>query len=124
MAPIIDPLLMRLNSLLTNSPDIVLLVLLVVVVVLVLQMLAWMHRMVVWITGLVFRVLFWSAVVAGAAFVWQRGPEQTLKDGVVLVSKITGYGAALADVWMGAYREYEAQQNDARAAGVYAGRVR
>lgn len=110
MAPILDPLLARLDAILTNSPDIVVLFVLVLVLVLVVQVLAWVRRVMLWITGLVFRALFWAAVVAGLAFVWQRGPEQTVRDVVVVVSKVAGYGAALRDVWLSEYRRYEAQE--------------
>ena len=37
--------------------------------------------------------------------------QKTVKDAVVVVSKVAGYGAALKDVWISEYRRYEAQQN-------------
>lgn len=78
--------------------------------------------MVAWVTGLMFRLVFWACVAAAAAVVVQRGPEQTVRDAVVVVSKVAGYGAALRDVWVSEYRRYEAQQSEgpgARAAQQY-----
>lgn len=109
VAPLAAPLLARLDHLLTSSPDVVLLVAVVLLVVLFVQVLAWVRRVVAWFTALLLRVVFWSAVAAGLAFVWQRGPEQTARDAVVVVSKIVGFGAAMKDVWVSEYRRYEAQ---------------
>lgn len=109
VAPLAAPLLARLDHILTSSPDVVLLVATVLLVVLVVQVLAWVRRVVAWFTALLLRVVFWSAVAAGLAFVWQRGPEQTARDAVVVVSKIVGFGAAMKDVWVSEYRRYEAQ---------------
>lgn len=122
MTPVIEPLLDRLNTVLTNSPDVVVLVFVAVLLLVALQVLTWMRRMVAWVTGLMFRLMFWACVMAMAAVVVQRGPEQTVRDGAVLVSKIAGYGAALRDVWVSEYRRYEAQQSEgpgARAAHEY-----
>lgn len=107
MAPVVSPVAERLNQILVNSPDIVVLILVVLVFVLVIQVLAWIRRMVLWVTGLVIRLMFWAAVVAGVAWVYQRGPEATVRDGVVLVSKIAGYGASLRDVWLQEYQRYD-----------------
>lgn len=122
MTPVLQPLLDRLNTALTNSPDVVVLVFVAVLLLVALQILAWMRRMVAWVTGLMFRLVFWACVVAMAAVVVQRGPEQTVRDAVVVVSKVAGYGAALRDVWVSEYRRYEAQQSEgpgARAAHDY-----
>ncbi|ROV89980.1 hypothetical protein VMCG_10097 [Cytospora schulzeri] len=122
VTPVLQPLLDRLNTALTNSPDVVVLLFAVVLLFLALQVLAWMRRMVAWVTGLMFRLMFWACVLAMVAVVVQRGPEQTVRDGVVVVSKVMGYGAALRDVWVSEYRRYEAQQSEgpgARAAHEY-----
>lgn len=111
MTPAIQPFLERLNTALTNSPDVVILIFVVLLLFLTLQMLAWMRRMVAWVTGLMFRLVFWSFILGIVAVVVQRGPEQTVRDAVVVVSKVAGYGAALRDVWITEYRRYEAQQN-------------
>ncbi|KAF3769232.1 hypothetical protein M406DRAFT_19814, partial [Cryphonectria parasitica EP155] len=111
MAPIAEPLVARLNEILVNSPDIVILLLVVLVFVLAVQVLAWIRRMLVWLTGLLFRLMFWAAVAAAIAFVYQRGPEETVRDLVVVVSKIAGYGASLRDVWVAEYQRYDGQQN-------------
>ncbi|KAJ4403210.1 hypothetical protein N0V82_010686, partial [Gnomoniopsis sp. IMI 355080] len=50
LAPIMNPLLMRLNAALTNSPDIVILFLIVLVFLVAIQVLAWIRRMMLWIT--------------------------------------------------------------------------
>ncbi|KUI52445.1 hypothetical protein VP1G_09890 [Cytospora mali] len=122
MTPVIQPLLDRLNTALTNSPDVVVLIFVVVLLFIALQILAWMRRMVAWVTGLMFKLIFWACMMGVVAVVVQRGPEQTVRDLVVVVSKIAGYGAALKDVWVSEYRRYEAQQSEgpgARAAHEY-----
>lgn len=122
MTPAIQPLLDRLNMALTNSPDLAVLMFVVVLLFIALQVLAWMRRMVAWVTGLMFKLIFWACVMAMVAVVVQRGPEQTVRDAVVVVSRMVGYGAALKDVWMSEYQRYEAQQSEgpgARAAQQY-----
>ncbi|PSR79428.1 hypothetical protein BD289DRAFT_455828 [Coniella lustricola] len=117
MAPLLAPLAARLHQLFLNSPDIVLLFLVVLLFVLAVQVLAWIRRMLLWITGLIFKLALWAAVAAGVAFMWQRGPEQTVRDFAVLVSKIAGYGASLKDVWLAEYQRYDGQQNIVGGAG-------
>lgn len=122
MTPAVQPLLDRLNTALTNSPDVVVLLFVLVLFFLALQVLAMMRRMVAWVTGLMFRLVFWACVVATVAVLVQRGPDQTVRDAVVVVSKVAGYAAALKDVWVSEYRRYEAQQSagpGARAAQQY-----
>lgn len=113
MAPVVNPVLARLNAYLVNSPDVVLFVVVLVVLVLVVQAVWWVYRMVRYVTALVFRLMFWAAVVAGLAVAYQRGPEQTLKEAVVVVSKLVGYSASfvqmVGDVWTSEHRRYSEQ---------------
>lgn len=113
MAPLVNPVLARLNAYLASSPDIVLFVVVVVALVLVVQAVWWVYRMVRYVTGLVFRLVFWAAVVAGLAVAYQRGPEQTLREAVVVVGKLVGYSASfvemVGDVWTSEHRRYSEQ---------------
>lgn len=117
MAPVLAPLTARLHQIFVNSPDIVVLVVVVLLFVLAVQVLAWIRRMLLWITGLIFKLALWAAVFAGVAFMWQRGPEQTVRDFALVVGKIAGYGASLKDVWLAEYERYEGQQNIGGAGG-------
>jgi len=107
--PVVEPAMDRVARALHNSPDVVVLAFVVVLLVLVLQVLAWLRRLVVWWTRLAFRILFWACVVGLVAFVWQRGVEASLRDAVVLGSEVAGYLAAVRDIWVSEYRKYEAQ---------------
>lgn len=106
-APIMNPLLLRLNALLANSPDIVILVLLVVVFLVAVQVLAWIRRVMLWLTRLVLRLLFWAAVVAAVAVVVQRGPEQTLRDLAWMGGAVAGFAAWLREYWQSEYKRYD-----------------
>lgn len=107
LAPIMNPLLMRLNALLTNSPDIVILFLLVLVFLVAIQVLAWIRRMMLWITGLLFRLMFWAAVIAGVAFAVQRGPEQTMRDLAWAGGAVAGFVAWVREYWQSEYKRYD-----------------
>lgn len=89
----------------------------VLALVLAVQVLSWIRRAVAWFARLLFRLAFWTCVALGVAFVWQRGPEQTARDAVVVVSKVVGFGAAMRDVWVSEYRRYEAQGNHGGGGG-------
>lgn len=122
MTPLIQPLLDRMTQMLYDSPDIVVLVFLLVMVVMIIQVLSWIRRLMVWATGLLFRMLFWAGVIAGIAVVIRRGPEKSLRDMVVVFSKIAGYAASLKDVWLSEYQRYDAQGNGGAGAAAAAGR--
>lgn len=107
MAPLINPLLMRLNAMLTNSPDIVILFLLVMAILLAVQVLAWIRRMMMWITGLIFRLIFWSAVLAGVAVMVQRGPERTVSDLSALSGYLVEWASYVKGFWVGEYQRYD-----------------
>lgn len=98
---------MRLNALLTNSPDIVILFLLVLVFLVAIQVLAWIRRMMLWITGLLFRLMFWAAVIAGVAFAVQRGPEQTMRDLAWMGGAVAGFVAWVREYWQSEYKRYD-----------------
>lgn len=71
----------------------------------------WIRRMVVWWTKLAFRAVFWATVFALAAWVWNRGVEESVRDVVVLGGKVAGYLAVVKDIWIEEYNRYEGQQN-------------
>ncbi|CAG9938177.1 unnamed protein product [Clonostachys rosea f. rosea IK726] len=63
-----------------------------------------------WWTRVMARLALWGVVAALVAFMWSRGPEQTVRDVVVVISKVMGFGAAVKDIWLEEYRQYESQQ--------------
>ncbi|CAN8098672.1 unnamed protein product [Discula destructiva] len=107
MAPLLNPLLMRFNALLTNSPDIVVLFLVVLVFLVAIQILAWIRRIMMWLTGLVLRLMFWSLVVAGVAMLVQRGPDKTARDLAALGDWVLRCVDYFKDFWMGEYQRYD-----------------
>lgn len=72
-------------------------------------------RIMTWWTRFVTRMAFYAFLLALLAMVWDRGLFQSLRDVVVIVSKLAGYGAAVKNIWLEEYQRYEAQQ--ARATG-------
>ncbi|KAH9908738.1 hypothetical protein F4778DRAFT_718537 [Xylariomycetidae sp. FL2044] len=107
--PLAAPLLSRAVSALYEAPDLVVLGFLLMLFVLALQAVMFVHRTMLYVTRLAFRMVFWAAVVAGLAVVWQRGPEKTARDVVVVVSKLAGFAAVIKDIWLSEYRKYDAQ---------------
>ncbi len=105
----VEPAVDRVTLALYNSPDIVVLVFVVLVIALTIQVLAWVRRIMMWWTRLAFRVVFWTFVIGLIAAVWERGLEASLRDAIVIASKIAGYAAAVKDIWMREYQKYDAQ---------------
>lgn len=56
------------------------------------------------------RVAMWGILVALAAWVWERGVWESVRDVVILGGKVGGYMAVLKEVWLSEYNKYEAQQ--------------
>lgn len=109
MWPVLGPVLDRLVQALHDSPDLVVLGFFLVVLLIVLQMLSWISRAMMFWTRLAFRLLFWSAVVAAVAVVWQRGIGTTIGDVVNIGGKLMGYAVIVKDIWVREYQKYEAQ---------------
>lgn len=109
------PVLDRVAEALIKSPDVVVLAAAVLVLLLALQVLLWVRRVVAWFTALVVRLVFWACIVAVAAAVWQRGPDQAARDLAAFVGVVSGYAALVyrytRDVWLREYERYEAQQS-------------
>lgn len=118
---IMSPVLDRASQALMNSPDVVFFAALALAVLLAVQVLLWVRRLVAWLTSLVVRLIFWSCVIAAAAVVWQRGPDQAARDLAAFVGAVSGYSVLVyrytRDVWLREYERYEAQQNLGSAAG-------
>ncbi|KAI2636926.1 hypothetical protein GGS26DRAFT_546566 [Hypomontagnella submonticulosa] len=109
LSPLFAPLLARAMQALHDSPDIVVLAFVLAAFVLVLQIVAWVHRTMMFVTRLAFRMLGWAFVFALLAVVWRRGPEAAIRDVVVFVSKLAGYAALVKDIWWSEYQKFDAQ---------------
>lgn len=109
LAPIVTPLFDRLVSLLSDSPDIVAFGAVLTILFIAIQVALLVQRTMLYFTRLFFRLLGWAVVVAAVAAIWQRGPEATARDVVVVVSKIAGYAAVVRDIWWTEYQKYDAQ---------------
>ncbi|OTB00031.1 hypothetical protein M426DRAFT_324607 [Hypoxylon sp. CI-4A] len=109
LSPLFAPVLARLAQALHDSPDIVVLGFVLAFCVLVFQVVALVHRTMLYVTRLAFRMLGWALLFALAAVVWRRGPEAAVRDVVVLVGKLAGYGALVKDIWLSEYNKFDAQ---------------
>lgn len=103
LAPAID----RIAAALASSPDAVLLIFAVFAAVAVIQIMAFIHRLIAFWTRMVMRLLFWGLVVGLGAVMYQRGLQTTLNDAMVIGSKLLGFAAGVKEVFMSEYRRYE-----------------
>ncbi|KAI1634929.1 hypothetical protein F4809DRAFT_616184 [Biscogniauxia mediterranea] len=115
--PLVEPLFERTLLALQNSPDFVVLAAAVGTIFVVFQMIAWVHRTMMFFTRLALRMMFWTIVAGLIAFAWQRGPEAVIRDIVVFVSKLTGYATVVREIWWSEYQRYDAQTRSASTAG-------
>ncbi|KAK6078750.1 hypothetical protein SCUP234_06088 [Seiridium cupressi] len=116
--PILQPLLVRIATIISDSPDFVFVFSLIAIFFAALQTLLWMHRIMMFWTRLVGRLMLWACVAAVLAMAWQRGPEAVVRDAVVFVSKVAGYASLVKDIWLAEYNKYDAQtKNSGRKVG-------
>ncbi|KAK5990560.1 hypothetical protein PT974_08829 [Cladobotryum mycophilum] len=114
LLPLLQPLFDRLLSLLEDNQGYVdVLVPLMVLVTLVFVM-NWVRRIIMWCTRLAMRAVFWSCVVALAAWIWNRGVIESARDAAIVGAKVVGYLAVLKDVWLDEYKRYEGAQATGR----------
>lgn len=107
--PVLQPVLARAGAMLSDSPDFVFVLSLVAIFFAALQTLLWVHRVMMFWTRLMGRLILWSLVAAVLAMAWQRGPEAVIRDAVVFASKAAGYAALVKDIWLAEYNKYDAQ---------------
>jgi hypothetical protein len=117
LADMMSPVLDRLTQALHRSPDIVVLAFFLTMLFLTIQILNWARRVVMFWTRMALRLVFWSAIIALGAMVWQRGLEATARDMMTIGQQLIGYAAMVRDIWMREYQKYEAQERAGRAAG-------
>ncbi|KAM0287758.1 hypothetical protein ACHAQH_000290 [Verticillium albo-atrum] len=103
LAPLID----RALALLTASPGVVSLIAFISLLAAAWIVLGWIRRIMMFATRMVFRMVFWAAVVAVGSAVWRNGVFETFRDAVVVGGKIWGFLAVAKDVWVGELRRYE-----------------
>lgn len=107
--PMLQPILLRVGTMLSDSPDVVFVCSLIAIFFAILQTLLWVHRIMMFWTRMVGRLMLWACVAAVLALVWQRGPEAVIRDAVVFVSKLAGYASLVKDIWLAEYNKYDAQ---------------
>lgn len=115
--PALEPLVERTVVAIQNSPDVVVLGFVLTVLVVAVQVMFAIQRTMMWMTRLALRAVGWAVVVALLAVLWRRGPEATIRDVVVLVSKVVGYATAVKEIWVSEYNRYDAQTRGASLAG-------
>ncbi len=84
------------------------------IVAVALIVLNWIRRALLFWTRMAVKAVFWASVAALAAWVWQRGLEESARDVVLVGGKIAGYAAVVKDIWLTEYKKYEGQQNMGR----------
>lgn len=115
--PLVMPLVNRVVEVLSDSPDFVVLGVLLAIVVVALQVVFLVHRIMMFWTRMAMRLVLWAAVGALVAVVWQRGPETAMRDVVVFVSKLVGYGSIVKQIWLTEYDKFSQQTNNAKRSG-------
>lgn len=118
----ITPLLDRATQAIAGSPDAVVLVFLLAFVVFVVQLLAYLQRIMLFWTRLALRMMFWSVILALGAIIYQRGWEQSARDATVLGKQALSFGTMIQEVFMREYRKYDDMEKAGRVAS--AGRRR
>jgi hypothetical protein len=108
--PLLEPLVNRALGLAAENEGLVGLAVVVAAVAAVIVVMNWIRRLLLWWTRFVVRMAFWAVVVALCAVAWERGLARTARDCAVLGGKLAGYAAALKDVWLAEYHQYEAQR--------------
>ncbi|KAI1106988.1 hypothetical protein F4804DRAFT_329735 [Jackrogersella minutella] len=109
LSPLFAPVLARALQALHDSPDIVVLAFVLGTFVMMLQIVAWVHRTMMYVTRLAFRMMGWALVFAILAVLWRRGPETAVRDVAVFVGKLAGYAALVKDIWLSEYKKFDAQ---------------
>lgn len=120
LAPVVD----RVSAALASSPDLVVLVFLAVLLLVLVQLLAYIQRVMLFWTRLAFRMVFWTGVVLFGAIVWQRGVVESVNDLAVLASKVVGFVVGVGDVFMKEYRRYEQMERTRKQAEAWDSRGR
>lgn len=115
--PFIQPLADRVLALAAENQGAVGLVASVFLLVVIVSIVIFVQRLIMWCTRLALRVVFWASVFAVVAWAWQRGPLETVKDTVVVGSKIAGFLTGVGNHWLQEYDRYEAQQTAHSARG-------
>ena len=79
----------------------------VAVLLVALVVLDTIRRLVAWGTRLALRIVFWAAVVAVVAMVWERGLLETVKGLMVWTGRAWGWGVGLFGVWSRELKRWE-----------------
>ncbi|CAL3970908.1 unnamed protein product [Diplocarpon coronariae] len=102
-APILLPYLNKAASLAQESPAILSLGVLLLLLVLIMQILAFVRRVMLFWVRLAMRLVFWACVVLLVSVVWQRGVGRTVTDAASWTEELRG-------VWWREYRRWEGYQ--------------
>lgn len=73
-----------------------------------------LRRLIAWGTRLALRVVFWAAVVAVAAMVWERGLLETVKGLIVWAGRVWGWSTGMVDVWGRELKRWEEEERRAK----------
>ncbi|KAI1470410.1 uncharacterized protein F4812DRAFT_417386 [Daldinia caldariorum] len=109
LSPVLAPLMQRSLQALHDSPDLVVLGFVLATLVLVIQVISFLHRTMMYVTRLAFRLLGWALFAALLAALCRRGPDAAVRDLLLFVGKLAGYAALVRDIWWSEYQRFDAQ---------------
>ncbi|KAI1325768.1 hypothetical protein F5Y16DRAFT_377138 [Xylariaceae sp. FL0255] len=115
IAPIAAPLADRALRALQDSPDLAVLIFVLACLGFAFYLMILVQRTIKYMTRLAFTALFYMLVGLVVMAIYQRGLEATIKDLVVVVSKMFGYAAVVKDIWLSEYQKYDAQTRGSAA---------
>ncbi|KAH8808222.1 hypothetical protein F5884DRAFT_360650 [Xylogone sp. PMI_703] len=107
--PVLLPYLNQLAVLAQDSPAVVSFGALLLLLIIAIQIINFVHRIIMFWTKLIMRLFFWTAVAIIVAMVWQRGLARTVDD-------VSQWGDELKTVWWQEYRKWEGYQNQMQMA--------
>ncbi|EHK16823.1 uncharacterized protein TRIVIDRAFT_65432 [Trichoderma virens Gv29-8] len=114
VTPLVQPVAERGMAVLAEHQGALDLLLPLATIVATLVVLNWIRRILLWWTRLAMRAVLWAALVALAAWVYNRGVLVSARDAAVVGAKVMGYIAVLKNVWLDEYKRYEGQQASGR----------
>lgn len=115
--PYAQMLVDRVIEFLQESPDIVAFAIVLGFLALALQIVLYIHRVMMFWTRLAMRTIMWALVAVVIAIVWQRGPETAFHDVLMFTGKLAGYLSLVKDIWLSEYRKYDAQTKNSGKMG-------
>ena len=112
---LVAPLVDRFTAALLASPDVVFLGVVLALLWLTLQVLSWVRRVIIFWTRVAFNLALVACLGALLAIARRRGPEQPLRDCVVVITKVAGFAVGVGGHVSDMVRRYEEDERATRS---------